>query len=252
VHGGYRARKHESYWCSVAVAKYCDCRIWHRTGTGQVVFYGFPADVEVATYLMRVIEGSMNRSYDDYKTGQQYNTKRDRNEFMLAFSGRVNARLREMRKARHPETLVTTTGTSLVLVKQQVVEEQFAASGMKLNKGKTTRIALSGNQNARDAGQAAGNKVHLGGAVTGGAAHKRLAYSPQISLASGPVPGASYPCSLDRNQPHDHRPCVHGPERGTPESRLRGPAPAPAYACPAARPHPCPREADATDGVAAA
>jgi hypothetical protein len=175
VHGGNRARKHESYWCGVAVAAYCDCRIWHRIGTGMTVFFGFPQDVEVATYLMRVIEASMNSSYAVFKDTQFYNTKRNRNEFMLGFSGRVNARLREMRKARHPETLVTTTGTNLMVIKNAVVDEQFKATGMKLRAGKATHIKTSGNQSARDAGMAAGNSVHLGAALTGASAQKRLA-----------------------------------------------------------------------------
>jgi len=170
IHGAERNKPHESRWCATEIAKYCDCRVWHKTGTGQIVFFGMPADAEVATYLMRVVEGAMNRSFKAFKHSPDYPiydmSRHVRNTFMGAMSDRINARLRDMRTARHTETLKTTTGTSLVLVKQQIVDEQFAATGMTLRSAKAARHRVSNSQAAMAAGQAAGDRVHLGAAVT--------------------------------------------------------------------------------------
>jgi hypothetical protein len=172
IHGAHRARPHPSQWCAKAIADYCACIVYHKTGTGQIIFFGLPADVEVATYLMRVIEGAADRGYDAFKATRAVNHRRTRNDFMLAYTARVSARIREMLKARHTETLVTTTGQSLMVVKNAVVAEQWGDH--KLRKAKTTTVATSGSLSAREAGMAAGNKVHLGTAVGTSATKLRL------------------------------------------------------------------------------
>jgi len=179
VHGADRLQMHaSSKICAVTVAKYCDVRVWHKTGTGIISFFGLPADVEVATYLMRVIEGAMNRSLKEFKKDPSYPSydpaRHVRNTFLSSMGGRINARLMEMYKERHTEAQVTTTGTSLVVVKNAVVTEQFAKLGMRLGKGKATTTAYSASSAAMAAGAAAGNKVHLGTAIGGGAQAKRI------------------------------------------------------------------------------
>lgn len=179
VHGAERLKTHPSSWCAKAIAAYCDCRVWHRTGTGRIMFFGLPADVEVATYLMKVVEGAMDRGFKNFKKSPDYPSydpypKRTRNTYMVAFSNRVNARLAEMHKARHTEQLVTTTGTSLIVVKNAVVTEQWAKTGVTLRKASTGTVRMSGNDAARAAGVAGGNAVHLGSALSGNTT-KRLA-----------------------------------------------------------------------------
>jgi hypothetical protein len=171
IHGGERLKTHDSQWCAKAVAQYCDCRVWHKTHTGHIAFFGLPADVEVATYLMRVIEGAMNRSLKEFKKSPDYpywdKPKHVATTFNGSMSMRINARLGEMHAARHTETMKTTTGTNLVLVKTQIVDAQLEAAGVRIKKaGKSSRYG-STSEAARDAGQAAGNKVHLGGAISG-------------------------------------------------------------------------------------
>lgn len=172
IHGGERLKVHPSSWCAKAVAEYCDCRVWHRTGTGKIAFFGLPADVEVAVYLMQVIEGALNRGFKTFKRSPDYPLhdpfpKRTRNTYMVAFTNRVNSRLHEMRAARHTEQLVTTTGTALMVVKQQVVAEQMEAAGIEIKGGGRSTTLISGNDAARAAGVAGGNAVHLGAAISG-------------------------------------------------------------------------------------
>jgi Protein of unknown function (DUF2786) len=171
IHGGERLKSHESQWISNAVGRYCDCRVWRKTRTGQIVFFGLPADVEVATYIMRVVEGAMNRSFKAFKKSEAYphydEARRVRATYMNAMATRVTKRLDEMHAARHTEDMKTTTGTSLVLVKTQVVAEQFDALGMKLGKSKSVTLKQSSSAAAWNAGKAAGDKVHLGTGISG-------------------------------------------------------------------------------------
>jgi hypothetical protein len=177
IHGGERKKRHESQWVSSAVGKYCSCRVWYRTGTGNICFFGLPSDVEVATYLMRVIEGSMNRSFKDYKRDPFFpsheSSRRVRNTFMNGFARRVNARLAEMLAAREAEAPKTTTGTSLVVVRNAVVAEQYEALGLRL-RNTTSQRAMSYSNAAHEAGMKAGDRVHLGSAIRGGGENRRL------------------------------------------------------------------------------
>lgn len=178
IHGGERKKRHESQWVSAAVGKYCSCRVWYRTGTGHVCFFGLPSDVEVATYLMRVIEGAMDRAFKVYKRDPYFpkgeSSRRVRNTFMNGFARRVNQRLAEMLAAREGEAPKTTTGTSLVVVKNAVVAEQYAALGLRLRSTSNSR-AMSYSTAAHAAGEKAGDRVHLGGAIRGGAESRRIA-----------------------------------------------------------------------------
>ena len=176
-HGAHRAKPHPSQYCAKTIADFCNCVVWHRRGSGEINFFGLPADVEVATYLLRIIEGAMDRSYLTYRKATHERTgMRLRNTFMMGFVDRVNARLRDLLKARHTETLVTTSGTSLMVVKNAVVAEQWAVDGFKLAKAKSVRVAMANSTAAREAGMAAGDKVHLGTALTGGANQSRLTH----------------------------------------------------------------------------
>jgi hypothetical protein len=178
IHGGHRQKAHESKWVASAIAEYCSCRVWHVRGTGHISFFGLPQDAEVATYLMQVVEGAMDRSLKAFKATPDYPTweepRKVRTTFMQAMAIRINSRLREMHKARHTETMTNATGTSLVLVKNAVVAEQFAALGMTLTKGRYSTSNGSTSAAAAAAGRAAGDRVHLGGGITGDTSSKRI------------------------------------------------------------------------------
>ncbi len=176
IHGGHRASAHESQWTAPTLALYCGVKVW-RSG-GKIIFFGLPVDVEIATFLLDVIEGSMERSYKDYQKTDNYVIHKavgynERGSFMNAMAKRINDRLNQMRAAREAEHHNTKTGTSLVVVKNAVVTEQFNKLGMKLGKAKQNKMRV-GSHAAASAGAAAGDKVHLGGAISGGAQAKRI------------------------------------------------------------------------------
>lgn len=72
---------------------------------------------------------------------------------------RLAERLREMKLAQE-RTDIETTGRDLVVVKNQIVTEEFAKLGLDLSYGKSKRNR-SVDARAYSAGQTAGNKVAL-------------------------------------------------------------------------------------------
>lgn len=172
IHGGERMKAHESKWVAATVAKYCYCKVWRETGTGKIVFFGIPSDVEIATYLMRVIEGAMNQGWKKFKTSDDF-PEWDRNaraSFMAGLANRVNKRLDDMRMARHG---TTATGTALIVVKDAIVTEQFAATNLRLKKGGQSKTTM-GSHEAYEAGKKAGDSVHLGDSVGSKVDNKRI------------------------------------------------------------------------------
>ena len=56
--------------CIGAIATFCDCRVWREknaAGEARFVFFGLPADVEVAHYLTELIDGAVRAELGRYK-----------------------------------------------------------------------------------------------------------------------------------------------------------------------------------------
>lgn len=123
-------------------------------------FYGFPEDVEAATVLMTIIHTALISASEKQK-------KREQNDFELGFVDRINVRLQEMIDRK---TAAKPTGTSLIVLKDQLVTEEYAkylrANDIWLGYG--ARYGEGRNNAAYAAGSAAGSRVDLGGTKLAG------------------------------------------------------------------------------------
>jgi hypothetical protein len=146
-----------------AIARFCSCRVWFSGGGIQ--YFGLPIDVVIASYMTSLCRSAMNVSFDAFANSSarpRKNTRRElRKPFMMAMGCRLSERIKELSSAREAKA-TTANGTSLVAVKNAVVEEQYLALGLKLTPGRASRYR--DNNAARAAGRAAGDRVNL---VTG-------------------------------------------------------------------------------------
>jgi len=168
---GDKARLHDAWRVAKSVADLFDCMIWQTTardanGVGKrLVFFGYPQDTEAATALMAVIQAAMEREWkawydpsnkaDATKHGRVY-----RAGFMGGMAERLNARLRALKVERNAKAV--TTGTSLVILKGQVVARALRDTNIKLGRAGSRRSS-AGDAGARDAGRAAGDRVNFSG-----------------------------------------------------------------------------------------
>lgn len=166
-----------SAFCLHAVAKYTNTKTWIVTGgrdTYKAKFFGLPADVQVASYLYQVIRTAMIAEKDRFNlAGQRSGNPHGRtaaHTFELGFINRVSQRLEEMAQAKAYEG--RSTGRDLVVLTNQVVEQQYAELGLKFSGEATT--TSRGGRNAYEAGKAAGDRLGLNPAVTGGHGGKLL------------------------------------------------------------------------------
>jgi hypothetical protein len=167
--------------CMGGIQRYCGVKMWfHATREGRnkitrrVRMIGLKADVEMATWLYRMIGAAIKAETKAFRpepglsraATQQANTS-----FRLGMAGRVNARLIEMAIALEP-VAKTASGTALVVVKGALVADAFAKLGLRFNH--TSKAKQVRDFEAWLAGGEAGDRVNLNRPVGAAAPARRL------------------------------------------------------------------------------
>lgn len=148
-------------FCGMTIAKFCGIMTWWNTSRKRAEYFGMKDDVEMAEYLTKVIHDAMDRGWKEYlvrmpkgMSGSSRHTEYW--SFMLAFGNRINKRIEELMTVR-----VETTGTDLIVLKDQLVAEgaKVLLPGLSLSASRVGNMAVNGA--ALAAGRAAGDRVNL-------------------------------------------------------------------------------------------
>lgn len=180
--------------CLYGLDAYCGVETWYRETQGRdkngyhkwvrkLVIFGLKSDVQMATYLYRMIASAIRVEsdrhiqdnpvyHDDWLSPAQkaHRTIKVKQSFQVGMGRRLGQRLNEMAKAANA-TAKTSSGTSLVVVKSAMVKEAYEALGLKF--GRASKGPSAYDDNAYLAGKAAGDRVNLGRPV-GGANAKQI------------------------------------------------------------------------------
>jgi hypothetical protein len=156
----------------MAIARFTDTKTWIVSNgkTEDFEFFGMEPDLDVAEYLLWLFKRSIDRETINFPMGNREYMKMDkqrRTEARISFgcgmAQRLAERLTEL-KSKRDWTTEHTTGTSLIVLKGQLVTEEYAKLGMKL--GKTVGLkVLDGAAYAK--GREAGDKVAINQSVKG-------------------------------------------------------------------------------------
>lgn len=157
---------HDVRYAASAIGRFCGCRTWFQGG--RIEFFGLPQDIEVAKFLVDLVRNSIESAFKvflksderpiDNRTDKKMCNKIVRRPFMVAMAQRVGVRLNEMSAAREA-TAMTSTGTSLVVVRNAVVNEQYKDLALKLRAKRSG--AVRGHNAVFAAGRKAGDRVNL-------------------------------------------------------------------------------------------
>ena len=162
--GGKRRRPIDG--CVTAIARFCDCKVWIARDlvVPSYVFFGFEADTAMTGYLFSVIDRAMATALIDYRVWHPElrgaTLRWSSTSFQQGMAARVTKRLDQMHRERDAHVVAQrTTGTDLILIKQQVVEDAFRDTRIKL-------VSLGGLSRARASGAfrqglAAGDRINL-------------------------------------------------------------------------------------------
>jgi hypothetical protein len=179
-----RRRAHEVLHLAHAIAFYTDTKTWYsRTGLihlgkGRirlhesagivVVFFGLSAEVQVANYLtntLRVmLDTEWNAFWHAYPKKPKPNARTARASFMEGITGRVSQRLYKLKRAQ--SRAVVNDCREIVLVKDQIVEAAFEASGVRIRR-ESRSVRFSGDSISMNAGDAAGRRVSISSGALG-------------------------------------------------------------------------------------
>jgi hypothetical protein len=159
--------------CVTAIARFCDCKVWVSRDDlmPSYVFFGFEADTSVASYLFAVIGRAMRTELSAFRAAHPRLSgvalRRASKSFQQGMAARVADRLDAMHRERDASVAAQrTSGTALMVVKHQVVEDAFRQTEIRLvSAGRLTRTRLNG---AFRHGLAAGDRVNLNRPVADG------------------------------------------------------------------------------------
>ena len=162
--GGKRRRPIDG--CVTAIARFCDCKVWIARDlvVPSYVFFGFEADTAMTGYLFAIIDRAMATALIDFRIRHPelrgVTLRWSSTSFQQGMAARVAKRLDQMHRERDAHVVAQrSTGTDLILIKQQVVEDAFRDTRIKL-------VSLGGLSRARASsafrqGLAAGDRVNL-------------------------------------------------------------------------------------------
>jgi hypothetical protein len=151
--------------CVPAIARFCDCKVWltREEQRPRYVFFGFEEDTAMATYLYAVIERGMQTELARFRA--------DRPELkatalrMVAISyqqglaSRIAERLESLHAGREAEVAARrSTGSALIVVKRQVVEDAFKETSVRLVSARRSGLRTG---SAYRQGYAAGDRISL-------------------------------------------------------------------------------------------
>jgi hypothetical protein len=168
--GGQRRRPIDG--CVTAIARFCDCKVWLAKDENQAsyVFFGFEADTSLAAYLFALIDHAIRNELAAFRARQTHlkgpALRTASTSFQQGMTVRVAARLDDMLRTRDASVArQRATGSALMLVKQNVVEDAFQKTDIRLvSAAVRAKIPVNG---AFKHGLEAGDRVNLNRPVTG-------------------------------------------------------------------------------------
>lgn len=144
-----------------SIAQYCDCRGWNNSRGAYCEFFGLRSDADLASWLWIAL-----RSFVEIETLNWSLENGGSRQDVIDFSHACARRIRERLQAAKPAP--EGRGRALLVLKNQIVTEEFAKLGLRLSSRSPnpTRASDAAAQ-GRSAGDRASFSRPLGGKVAG-------------------------------------------------------------------------------------
>ncbi|HLN22712.1 MAG TPA: DUF2786 domain-containing protein [Patescibacteria group bacterium] len=155
--------------CLGAIGEFCDCKPWlEKDPSGKVryVFFGLKPGVEMAHYVYDIINAAMLSEWETHRKAQRFIRYADdvRGSFLMGMAVSIAEKLTAM-KAERDAVNRAVSGRDLVVVKQAVIEAEFAKLDMQFRQSRASSRKVA--PDAFAAGQEAGRGVSFHRALKG-------------------------------------------------------------------------------------
>ena len=148
--GSWRRRSfHEVINTVGCIAYYFDCKVWYNT---KLIYFGSKDDTEMSHEMTDMIRQAMDNAWEQNKEmvhseNPHIHGRALRSSFLLGMSRRLNEKFFELKTERTAIANQRVTGTSLVVIKNQIVEQKYNAflqsAGIKLGKGVAKKATVN-------------------------------------------------------------------------------------------------------------
>jgi hypothetical protein len=169
--------RHRISNCLGNIGGFTDTKPYFQNHGPSTVFYFFgqEQDLDMAQYVFKVCKAAIDSETHRFKSTPEYRVlgggRSATTSFQHGLTDKLNQRMRQMKKeettelhAREAEQhaergAAAPTSTALVVLKKQLIEQEFKAHGPKLRYARVSRTVRS--RTAYGAGLAAGDRVNL-------------------------------------------------------------------------------------------
>jgi hypothetical protein len=168
---------HQIKWqlCS-GIARYCNVHpsLRSKANGGGISFIGAQSDIETATWLVNrladFVHDELFKFLLDCLAPEGNALRKEIRSFVDGCTKRIVARMIEMCKQAEPER--TSSGTALVVIKDQAIKDFIKAEGLRFRSLRGSQASVS--DGAWAAGQSAGDRANFGRPVSGAGAMLRI------------------------------------------------------------------------------
>lgn len=157
----------------VGIGELCHLVTYHEGDSKPVtyVFFGMERDIELAVFLYEICHEAADEGWAAHVNGGKGHQTKQKESYRMGFGSRLFQRFLELKEERdrHREELrrqAQSTGTDLVLVRDGIVEEEFAKTGVRLRSSNRRRSIR--DYGAYRMGQDHANSVNLNSPIGGG------------------------------------------------------------------------------------
>lgn len=109
-----------------AIAFYTDTKVWIHSEVkheNMIVFLGYSIDVELALYIREVCKRAIETEWGIFSSALPKGSRaKDRKPFIIGMAIRLSKRLKELKQ----ENIIKTSGTELVVLKTDLVIQEFS------------------------------------------------------------------------------------------------------------------------------
>lgn len=136
--------------CAGTIAFFCDCRTWYEMTPGghiRHIFFGLPADVAGARYLYEKVDEAFDTETAAFKRSELYSEhpsakrRSATTSFQAGLGHGIKAKLNRL-KAERDEAFRSRGGRDLVPIKEDAIESELAALGLRLRSVHANRKKL--------------------------------------------------------------------------------------------------------------
>jgi hypothetical protein len=157
-----------------AVECFCNVRIYRDRSKAGLTFAGFKSDIDFASWLLDHLSDFVHDALFEFLLDclapEGKERKQEIRGFVIGCTERLSDRMFAM--CRQTETFRTANGNALVIIRDQAIKDLLKAEGISLRSSGGSCAGFS--DDARAAGQSAGERANFGRPVSGAGAVLRL------------------------------------------------------------------------------